>query len=52
MAAAGAQIVYVQDGRHRRYRVDAGPFQDVARADAALRRALASGIPDARIVVD
>ncbi len=52
MAAFGAQIVYLKQGRTHRYRVDVGPFADVARADAALDRALASGIPDARIVVD
>lgn len=52
MAAVGAQIVYVAGGRHRQYRVDAGPFQDVAAADAALQRALSLGMPDARIVVD
>ncbi|WP_428532178.1 RlpA-like double-psi beta-barrel domain-containing protein [Rhodopila sp.] len=52
MAAAGARIVPVLDGRTRRFRVDVGPLPDIARADAVLDQALASGIPDARIVVD
>jgi rare lipoprotein A len=51
MAAAGARIVATVDGRTRRYRVEVGPLPDVARADTVLERALASGIPDARIVV-
>ncbi len=51
MAWAGARIVTVVQGRSRQYRVDVGPLPDVARADAVLDRALASDIPDARIVV-
>ena len=52
MAADGARIVSVLNGRTRRFRVDVGPLPDIARADAVLDQALASGIPDARIVVD
>jgi rare lipoprotein A len=52
LSAAGAQIVSLRDGRKHRFRVEAGPWPDVAHADAALEQALASGIPDARIVVD
>jgi rare lipoprotein A len=52
MGAAGAQIVSTRDGRTLRFRVEVGPLPDVARADAVLEQALASGIPDARIVVD
>jgi rare lipoprotein A len=52
MSAAGARIVSVVDGRTTRFRVDIGPLPDVAHADAVLNQALASGIPDARIVVD
>jgi rare lipoprotein A len=49
---AGAQILPVSKGRSRRFVVQVGPLPDVAAADAVLDRALASGIPDARIVVD
>ncbi len=52
MSAAGARIVTVTDGRTHQFRVEIGPLPDVARADAVLDQALASGIPDARIVVD
>jgi rare lipoprotein A len=52
MAAFGAHIVNLVQGRTRQFRVDVGPLPDVARADAVLERALAYGIPDARIVVD
>jgi rare lipoprotein A len=52
MAAAGAQIIPLFDGRTHSFRVEIGPFPDVAHADAVLDRALASGIPDATIVVD
>jgi rare lipoprotein A len=47
-----AQIIPVFEGRTRRFRVEVGPLPDVARADAVLDQAFASGIPDARIVVD
>jgi rare lipoprotein A len=49
---AGAKILPVFKGRSRRFLVQIGPLPDVAAADAVLDRALASGIPDARIVVD
>jgi rare lipoprotein A len=46
------RIVSVFEGRTQHFRVEVGPLPDVARADAVLDKALASGIPDARIVVD
>jgi rare lipoprotein A len=52
MGSAGARIVSVVDGRTHRFRVEVGPLPDVAQADAVLNQALASNIPDARIVVD
>ena len=52
MTASGAQIVSVINGRKHRFRVEIGPLPDVARADTVLNRALASGMPDARIVVN
>ena len=52
MGAAGARIVSIVDGRTHRFRVEVGPLPDAAHADAVLDQALASGIPDARIVVD
>jgi rare lipoprotein A len=52
MANAGARIVPLFEGRAHRFRVEVGPLPDLARADAVLDQALASGIPDARIVVD
>jgi rare lipoprotein A len=53
MSRAGAQIRSVFEGRHtQRFLVEVGPLPDVAAADAVLDRALAAGIPDAKIVVD
>jgi rare lipoprotein A len=52
MGAAGAQIVATVNGRATQYRVEIGPLPDVAHADAVLDQALASGIPDAHIVVN
>ncbi len=52
MSTAGARIVASMTGRRHQYRVELGPFQDVAQADAVLDQALARGIPDARIVID
>nr|WP_294544806.1 RlpA-like double-psi beta-barrel domain-containing protein [uncultured Rhodopila sp.] len=52
MAAAGAVIVPIGEGRSHQYRVEIGPVPDVAHADAILDQALLSGIPDARIIVD
>jgi rare lipoprotein A len=45
-------VVTVFEGRTRRFRVEVGPLPNIATADAVLDRALASGIPDARIMVD
>lgn len=52
MTAAGARVVAVTEGGTHQFRVEAGPFQDVAGADAVLDQAFARGIRDARIVVD
>ena len=52
MGRAGAEIVSTANRRTHSFRVEIGPFSDVAHADAVLEQALASGIPDARIVVD
>jgi rare lipoprotein A len=52
MAAYGAHIVYLVQGRTRQFRVDVGPLPSIPQADAVLDRALAHGIPDARIVVE
>ncbi len=52
LSGSGAQIITLRNGRHHEYRVEAGPFADVAQADAVLLRALSLGIPDARIVID
>lgn len=52
MSRFGARIVSISEGRMHRFRVEVGPLPDVAGADAALLQARASGIPDARIVVD
>ncbi len=45
-------IQTVQEGRDRRYRVRAGPFNSVAEADAALDQARRNGVVDARLVVE
>lgn len=52
MLGAGARIVSVVHRRTHRFRVEVGPLPDIAQADSVLEQALASGIPDARIVVD
>jgi hypothetical protein len=52
MSASGARIITFRQGRVHQYRVEIGPVGDVASADAILLRALAYGIPDARIVVE
>jgi rare lipoprotein A len=52
MGRSGAYIVSVFEGRTQRFRVEVGPLASVAAADALLDQALASGIPDAKIVVD
>ncbi len=45
-------IVQLRQGRTRQYRVQLGPFQDVGQAEAMQDRAMAAGVPDARIVVE
>jgi rare lipoprotein A len=52
MGGKNTSIVTVFEGRTHRFRVEVGPLPSVAAADAVLDRALASGIPDARIMVD
>jgi rare lipoprotein A len=52
MGGNNTSVVTVFEGRTRRFRVEVGPLTTVAAADAVLDRAMASGIPDARIMVD
>jgi rare lipoprotein A len=49
LAGLGGDVVRSREGRQESFAVRAGPFRDIAEADAALRRALAAGIPDATI---
>jgi rare lipoprotein A len=49
LAGLGGDVVRSREGRQTVYAVRAGPFRSIAEADAALRRALAAGIPDAAI---
>jgi rare lipoprotein A len=49
LAGLGGSVVRSRDGRQSVYAVIAGPFRSIAEADAALRQALAAGIPDAAI---
>jgi rare lipoprotein A len=49
LGGLGGDVVASRQGRQAVYAVRAGPFRSIAEADAALRRALASGIPDAVI---
>ena len=51
LSGIGARVDRVADGRSERYTVRAGPFPDVASADAAIDQAMAAGVSDARIVV-
>jgi rare lipoprotein A len=51
LGAIGAIVAPRGAGRGQTYQVLAGPFADVAAADAALAAALAAGVADARIVV-
>ena len=51
LLAPYGQIDRIGSGRGQMYQVKAGPFTDVAQADAALDRALRAGLTDARIVV-
>ncbi len=52
VAGLGARITRTQQGRTRQFRVEIGPIDDTARAEALLSQTLAAGIPDARIVVE
>lgn len=52
VADLGATIDRIVEKRVRRFRVQIGPLDTVQQADAALRAALARGIPDAHIVVE
>ncbi len=45
------EVVRTREGRSDSFAVRAGPFADVAEADAALDQALRAGVADARIVV-
>ncbi len=49
LAGLGGNVVRSREGRQEVYAVRAGPFRTIAEADAALRQALAAGIPDATI---
>jgi rare lipoprotein A len=49
LAGLGGDVVRSREGRQESYAVRAGPFRSIADADAALRRALSAGIPDATI---
>jgi rare lipoprotein A len=49
LGGLGGDVVRSREGRQESYAVRAGPFRSIAEADAALRRALAAGIPDATI---
>jgi rare lipoprotein A len=49
LGGLGGDVVRSREGRQESYAVRAGPFRSIAEADAALRRALAAGIPDAVI---
>lgn len=51
LSGIGARVDRLQEGRSERYTVRAGPFSDVAAADAALDQAMAAGVTDAKIVV-
>jgi len=52
VAGLGPHITQVNEGRTHLFRVEVGPLDDVHQADTILDRALAAGIPDARIVVE
>jgi rare lipoprotein A len=47
LGGLGGDVVRSREGHQESYAVRAGPFRSIAEADAALRRALAAGIPDA-----
>ena len=52
LSGIGARVDRVREGRTERYHVLAGPFASIPQADAALDRAMAAGVTDARIVVE
>jgi len=52
LAGLGGDVLSSREGRQQVFAVRAGPFETVAQADAALRRALGAGVVDARITVE
>jgi rare lipoprotein A len=52
LAGLGGDVLRSREGRQQVFAVRAGPFDTVAQADAALRRALGAGVADARITVE
>jgi rare lipoprotein A len=52
LGGLGGAVLHSREGRQQVFAVRAGPFATVAQADAALRRALAAGVVDARITVE
>ena len=52
LSGIGARVEREREGRSERYAVVAGPFPNVAAADAALDAAMRAGVSDARIVVE
>jgi rare lipoprotein A len=52
LAGLGGDVLPSREGRQQVFAVRAGPFETVAQADAALRRALGAGVVDARITVE
>jgi rare lipoprotein A len=52
LAALGARLEPVGEGRQRQFRVRIGPLATVAEADRVLERVRASGVSGARILVD
>ena len=52
LGALHLQILTGQTAGQQEFRVRLGPFATISEADAALDRAIAAGVPDARIVVE
>jgi rare lipoprotein A len=52
LGGLGGTVLRSREGRQETYAVRAGPFPTIPAADAALRRALAAGVVDARITVE
>jgi len=52
LSRLGAMVERMRQGRSDTFRVRAGPYANVAQADAALDQALRAGVTDARIVVE